>query len=58
MFLVGSESGNLTWKFDVSESGMVINEVEILCKTTLYENGQVSWLACSDKTCIRITPGN
>lgn len=54
---VGSESGKLSWKFDVSESGMTISEVEILCKTDLFENGQVNWAACNDETCISITPG-
>ncbi|GAB1606103.1 peptide-N(4)-(N-acetyl-beta-glucosaminyl) asparagine amidase-like [Argonauta hians] len=45
----GSQSGELTWKFDVSECGLSISRVEVLALGECFENGEILWKLTNDQ---------
>lgn len=49
--------GKISWKIDVSKSGLTVNQVEVKCLSTTFETGRVRWLLCSGDKCVPIMNG-
>ncbi|XP_048580324.1 peptide-N(4)-(N-acetyl-beta-glucosaminyl)asparagine amidase isoform X2 [Nematostella vectensis] len=39
----GCQTGSVSWKVDVSESGLVIDTVDLVISSITFENGKVDW---------------
>ncbi|PSN55935.1 Peptide-N(4)-(N-acetyl-beta-glucosaminyl)asparagine amidase [Blattella germanica] len=52
-----SESGSISWKFDVTGTGVVVDTVQLAFSSQLYETGKVRLRMCADETCT-IVPNN
>ncbi|XP_038072399.1 peptide-N(4)-(N-acetyl-beta-glucosaminyl)asparagine amidase-like [Patiria miniata] len=39
----GDEEGNIEWRFDFQDTGLVIDQVTLVATARLYQNGQVKW---------------
>ncbi|XP_076443341.1 peptide-N(4)-(N-acetyl-beta-glucosaminyl)asparagine amidase-like [Babylonia areolata] len=52
----GSQTGEISWKFDLSGEDLRINKLELKACSAVYENGSVTWRICSDNDCFSV-PG-
>ncbi|KAL8581107.1 hypothetical protein ACOMHN_033555 [Nucella lapillus] len=52
----GCETGEITWKFDLSGEDLRINRLELKACSAVFENGCVTWKICSDDECFPV-PG-
>ena len=50
-----SPFGFIIWRVNIPSSHLV-EEVEVLVKSTTFQSGQVTWILCSDKLCDLIQP--
>ena len=53
----GSEEGFITWKFDLTDSGAIVDTVHVQCSTWLRDTGQVVLKICSSETCTLVPGG-
>lgn len=45
------EKSTIEWRFDFSSTGLVVQDITLICTTKLYNNGQVEWkLVGNDQT--------
>jgi hypothetical protein len=47
----------VTWKFDLTDSGVVVDSVRIQCSTWLHDTGRVLLKLCASEMCILVPGG-
>ncbi|KAH3840242.1 hypothetical protein DPMN_113689 [Dreissena polymorpha] len=52
-----TDKGEISWKFDFKESGLVIDSAELRLDTATYHTGRVIWTVCNEDTCFLLTGG-
>lgn len=53
----GSEEGFIMWKFDLTNSGAVVDAVQVQCSTWLRDTGRVVLKMCSSEMCTLVPGG-
>ncbi|XP_046403420.1 peptide-N(4)-(N-acetyl-beta-glucosaminyl)asparagine amidase [Ischnura elegans] len=53
----GSKEARMKLNFDVSASGLAIQSIAVLCKSAVYEDGQVTCILCGGGICLRVPTG-
>ncbi|XP_078701033.1 peptide-N(4)-(N-acetyl-beta-glucosaminyl)asparagine amidase-like isoform X1 [Branchiostoma floridae x Branchiostoma belcheri] len=48
----GATTGSVSWKFDLSDSGLCVQEIKVITRSQTFENGSVSWRLCSGDKCV------
>ncbi|XP_013415884.1 peptide-N(4)-(N-acetyl-beta-glucosaminyl)asparagine amidase-like [Lingula anatina] len=44
----GAATASITWKVDCTDSGLLVDTVEVLASSCVYEDGKISWRLCGD----------
>jgi hypothetical protein len=52
-----SDEGTVTWKFDLTDSGVVVDSVRMQCSTWLHDTGRVLLKMCASEMCTLIPGG-
>ncbi|KAL3866979.1 hypothetical protein ACJMK2_044222 [Sinanodonta woodiana] len=47
----GTDTAEISWKFDFGDSGLKIDTIRIRIDSKTFENGNISWMLCSDSQC-------
>ncbi|KAJ9576021.1 hypothetical protein L9F63_007121 [Diploptera punctata] len=50
----GSEEGSVSWKFDLTGTGVVVDIVQLSFFSKLYKTGQVNLKMCGPETCVLV----
>ncbi|XP_066263318.1 peptide-N(4)-(N-acetyl-beta-glucosaminyl)asparagine amidase-like [Branchiostoma lanceolatum] len=48
----GATTGSVSWKLDLSGSGLCVQEIKVVARSQTFENGSISWQLCSGDKCI------
>ncbi|CAH1249561.1 NGLY1 [Branchiostoma lanceolatum] len=48
----GVTTGSVSWKFDLSGSGLCVQEIKVVTRSQTFENGSISWRLCSGDKCV------
>ncbi|CAH1249563.1 NGLY1 [Branchiostoma lanceolatum] len=48
----GANTGSVSWKFDLSGSGLCVQEIKVVTRSQTFENGSISWRLCSGDKCV------
>jgi hypothetical protein len=52
-----SDEGTVTWKFDLTDSGVVVDSVCMQCSTWLHDTGRVLLKLCTSEMCTLVPGG-
>ncbi|KAK3932966.1 Peptide-N(4)-(N-acetyl-beta-glucosaminyl)asparagine amidase [Frankliniella fusca] len=54
----GCQKGSISWSFDLSGSGLVVDSIKMSLASKIFETGQVDALVCGADCCVKIPTGN
>ncbi|XP_070567617.1 peptide-N(4)-(N-acetyl-beta-glucosaminyl)asparagine amidase-like [Ptychodera flava] len=53
----GSSSAKISWKFDLTDSNVVVDTITVTARSQTFETGVVSWRLCSEEQCVLLDGG-
>ncbi|GFR76588.1 peptide-N(4)-(N-acetyl-beta-glucosaminyl) asparagine amidase [Elysia marginata] len=51
----GSTKAQISWKFDLTNTNLKMNKLELKAQSSIFENGKISWRICAGDNCTSLT---
>ncbi|XP_071943375.1 peptide-N(4)-(N-acetyl-beta-glucosaminyl)asparagine amidase-like [Antedon mediterranea] len=48
----GPSEAAISWRFDVSNTGLVVEHIDVKLVSTTFESGRIVWTLCDGETCV------
>lgn len=53
----GGKTGQVIWSVNLNESGMVVDTIQLVFCSQVYESGQVNAVVCGADCCVKVPTG-